>query len=80
QVVGYGEKGERWVIDRFEITQSLRYDNNGECRRIDPGSYPEDWQVLITDVLEKTYPLQHYPHHEMGIMMLGVDSGGEDGV
>ncbi|MFK8698361.1 terminase gpA endonuclease subunit, partial [Proteus mirabilis] len=31
-------------------------------------------------VLEKTYPLQHYPHHEMGIMMLGVDSGGEDGV
>lgn len=80
QVVGYGEKGERWVIDRFEITQSLRYDNNGECRRIDPGSYPEDWQVLITDVLEKTYPLQHYSHHEMGIMMLGVDSGGEDGV
>ncbi|MDF7390330.1 phage terminase large subunit family protein [Proteus mirabilis] len=80
QVVGYGEKGERWVIDRFEITQSLRYGNNGECRRIDPGSYPEDWQVLITDVLEKTYPLQHYPHHEMGIMMLGVDSGGEDGV
>ncbi|TRS74670.1 phage terminase large subunit family protein, partial [Salmonella enterica subsp. enterica serovar Panama] len=26
QVVGYGSHGERWIVDRFNITRSLRCD------------------------------------------------------
>lgn len=80
QVTGYGEKGKRWIVDRFEITQSLRTDERGECVRIHPGSYREDWKLLISDVLEKTYPLRAHPAIRMSIMALGIDSGGEPGV
>ncbi|UGF26704.1 phage terminase large subunit family protein [Escherichia coli] len=40
QVTGYGSRGERWIIDRYNITQSLRGDSDGESQRIDPASYP----------------------------------------
>lgn len=53
QVTGYGSRGERWIIDRYNITQSLRSDCDGESQRIDPASYPEDWDVLLTDVFHK---------------------------
>ena len=80
QIIGYGENGERWLVDRYNIRQSLRCDENGEALTIHPGSYPEDWQLLITDVLEKTYPLQSNPSHRMPVLAMAVDSGGEDGV
>ncbi|ENB01885.1 phage terminase large subunit domain protein, partial [Escherichia coli 2864350] len=48
-------------IDRYNITQSLRGDNNGESQRIDPASYPEDWDVLLTDVFHKSWPLASDP-------------------
>ncbi|MFA7867654.1 phage terminase large subunit family protein, partial [Escherichia coli] len=57
QVTGYGSRGERWIIDRYSITQSLRGDSDGESQRIDPASYPEDWDVLLTDVFHKSWPL-----------------------
>ncbi|MHP13202.1 hypothetical protein D9F08_22295 [Escherichia coli] len=38
QVTGYGSRGERWIIDRYNITQSLRSDCDGESQRIDPAS------------------------------------------
>ncbi|EQB9591509.1 ClpP-like prohead protease/major capsid protein fusion protein [Escherichia coli] len=57
QVTGYGSRGERWIIDRYNITQSLRGDSDGESQRIDPASYPEDWDVLLTDVFHKSWPL-----------------------
>ncbi|HGW9776152.1 TPA: terminase gpA endonuclease subunit [Escherichia coli] len=41
QVTGYGSRGERWIIDRYNITQSLRGDSDGESQRIDPASYPK---------------------------------------
>ena len=49
QVTGYGSRGERWIIDRYNITQSLRGDSDGESQRIDPASNPEDWDALLTD-------------------------------
>lgn len=55
QVTGYGSRGERWIIDCYNITQSLRGDSDGESQRIDPTSYPEDWDVLLTDVFHKVY-------------------------
>nr|WP_252499238.1 terminase gpA endonuclease subunit [Escherichia coli] len=43
QVTGYGSRGERWIIDRYNITQSLRSDCDGESQRIDPASYSGIW-------------------------------------
>ncbi|END1923929.1 phage terminase large subunit family protein [Escherichia coli] len=80
QVTGYGSRGERWIIDRYNITQSLRGDSNGESQRIDPASYPEDWDVLLTDVFHKSWPLASDPSQQMRLMAMAVDSGGEDGV
>ncbi|EIA0257467.1 phage terminase large subunit family protein [Escherichia coli] len=80
QVTGYGSRGERWIIDRYNITQSLRGDCDGESQRIDPASYPEDWDVLLTDVFHKSWPLASDPSQQMRLMARAVDSGGEDGV
>ena len=80
QVTGYGSRGERWIIDRYNITQSLRSDCDGESQRIDPASYPEDWDVLLTDVFHKSWPLASAPSQQMRLMAMAVDSGGEDGV
>ncbi|MEF6356149.1 phage terminase large subunit family protein [Escherichia coli] len=80
QVTGYGSRGERWIIDRYNITQSLRGDSDGESQRIDPASYPEDWDVLLTDVFHKSWPLASDPSQQMRLMAMAVDSGGEGGV
>lgn len=80
QVTGYGSRGELWIIDRYNITQSLRGDSDGESQRIDPASYPEDWDVLLTDVFHKSWPLASDPSQQMRLMAMAVDSGGEDGV
>ncbi|HBD0344641.1 TPA: phage terminase large subunit family protein [Escherichia coli] len=80
QVTGYCSRGERWIIDRYNITQSLRGDSDGESQRIDPASYPEDWDVLLTDVFHKSWPLASDPSQQMRLMAMAVDSGGEDGV
>lgn len=80
QVTGYGSRGERWIVDRYNITQSLRCDNNGESLRIDPAGYPEDWDVLLTDVFHKGWPLASDSSQRMRVMAMAVDSGGEDGV
>lgn len=80
QIIGYGENGERWLIDRYNIRQSLRCDEHGETEPVHPGAYPEDWQLLVTDVLEKSYRLQSHPERRMPVLAMAVDSGGEDGV
>ncbi|EFN4421494.1 phage terminase large subunit family protein [Escherichia coli] len=80
QIIGYGENGERWLVDRYNIRQSLRCNEDGEAEQIHPGYYQEDWQLLVTDVLEKTYPLQSDPSRRMPVLAMAVDSGGEDGV
>jgi phage terminase large subunit GpA-like protein len=33
QVTGYGSMGERWLVDRYNIRQSLRCDGNGKAYR-----------------------------------------------
>lgn len=80
QIIGYGQHGERWMIDRYNIKTSLRCNGDGEALPIEPGGYPEDWDLLISDVLEKTYRLQSDERREMPVMCMAVDSGGEDGV
>ncbi|EER45894.1 phage terminase large subunit family protein [Actinobacillus minor] len=78
QIVGYGENGERWLIDRYNISYTLP-DEDGVVEKIDPRNR-DDWKILISDVLEKRYPLAHNPNLLMPILAMAVDSGGEDGV
>lgn len=80
QVTGYGSMGERWLVDRYNIKQSLRCDSNGESQQIDPASYQEDWDLLLTDVFNKAWALASDPSKGMRLIAMGVDSGGEDGV
>lgn len=58
----------------------MRYDANGESQQIDPASYPEDWDLLLTDVFNKAWPMASDPTRCMRLMAMAVDSGGEDGV
>lgn len=80
QVTGYGVKGERWIIDRFDITRSFRSNAEGEAQKINPASYAEDWSVLLSDVLDKTYLCQDSDNIDMGIHAMAIDTGGEEGV
>ncbi|WHP32829.1 phage terminase large subunit family protein [Trabulsiella odontotermitis] len=80
QVTGYGQQGERWLVDRYNIRQSMRINADGESYPIDPASYPEDWDLLLSDVFEKSWPLASDETKCMRLMAMAVDSGGEDGV
>ncbi|KAB7896001.1 phage terminase large subunit family protein [Rouxiella sp. S1S-2] len=80
QIIGYGEQGERWLIDRYNIKQSLRCDDAGESLPIHPGAFAEDWDLLISDVLNKSYRLADDDEKRMPVLAMAVDTGGEDGV
>jgi phage terminase large subunit GpA-like protein len=78
QVHAVGKHMEQWLIDRYAITTSSRQGIDGDPAPIDPASYPEDWDMLTSMVVDSTYRL--IDGREMRIRMVGVDTGGEDGV
>lgn len=80
QVHGIGEKGDMYIIDRFDIKDSVRIAADGKPDRIKPGAYLEDWKLIIPNVLEKTYPLIDGSGRAMRIKVTTVDSAGEMGV
>lgn len=79
QVTGTMPGGDKLVIDRFEIIKSERYDDDGDRLWLKPGAYPEDWDVLLAGVIDKTYPLGDGSGRHMMIRMVGCDSGGKGG-
>lgn len=80
QVHGTSIGGDVTVIDRFEIKKSLRLDDDGERLWVNPGAYPEDWKMLVKEVLLKTYPLGDGSGRSMAIKFTVCDSGGREGV
>ncbi len=78
-VYGIGVGGDVWVVDRFAIRKSKRLDDDGDPHRINPGSYSEDWNLLIDEVILKTYPLADDSGRRMQIKLTGCDSGGVPG-
>jgi phage terminase large subunit GpA-like protein len=74
QVHAIGEHMEQAIVDRYDITESVR----GVGVRIDPAGYPEDWDVLTDKVVKATYRIAD--GREMMIRRMGVDLGGEAGV
>lgn len=82
QVHGVGVGGDVVIIDRFAIKYSKREveDMPGQLHRIDPAAYLEDWMALVSEVIEKTYPLADGSGRHMSIKVTGCDSGGAAGV
>lgn len=79
QVTGTMAGGDKVVVDRFEIIKSERYDDDGDRLWLKPGAYPEDWDVLISQVLDRSYPLADGSGRRMMLRMVACDSGGKDG-
>lgn len=80
QVHGIAPGKDVYLVDMFKIRKSERRDEHDERLIIDPAGYPEDWQVLVEGVIERTYPLADGSGRQMKIKAIGCDSGGEAGV
>lgn len=68
------------VVDRFDIQKSERYDEDGERYFVNPASYGEDWDLITSRVIERTYPLSDGSGRHMSIRLVCCDSGGRAGV
>lgn len=79
QVHGFTPSGDIVIIDGFKIRKSGRSDADGDLLPLDPASYAEDWDLLLDQVLLRTYPLADGSGH-MQIKLAGCDSGGREGV
>lgn len=67
-----------FVIDRFSILKSERLDDDGDRHYVRPSAFPEDWDLLTPQVIDRKYPLADGTG-EMGIAMTFCDSGGRSG-
>lgn len=79
QVHGVHANRDISVVDRFDIRKSKRLDPEGERYWVNPGAHPEDWKLIVEEVMEKTYPLIDGSGREMGVKFTICDSGGKDG-
>lgn len=68
------------IVDRFDIIKSTRIDDEGDKLWVKPGTNQEDWDLIISEVMKKTYPLQDTPDKEMMVKLTVCDSGGQAGV
>lgn len=80
RVWGFGPGGDQWLIDYFVIRKSKRLDDDGERYPVTPHAYPEDWELLYEQVMQKTYPLADGSGRLMRVKTTGCDSGGKSGV
>jgi len=76
-IMGWGIGLESWIVDRFKITASKRPEGE-RFATIDPASYVEDWEVLIEEVVERTYVTAGGTEMKPRITL--CDSGGKEGV
>lgn len=65
------------IVDRFDIRKSERLDDDGDPWTVRPGTYAEDWDLLVEQVIKKTYPLSDGSGRRMAIKLTLCDSGGE---
>lgn len=77
-VFGWGIGLQSWLIERFQITRSTRKEGEGFAG-VDPGSYVEDWQVLIEHVIERAYRVVG-TEVDLKPLLVMCDSGGREGV
>lgn len=70
------------VVDRFSLRYSNRHDPDrpDQFLQLEPAAYLEDWEILIPEVIEKTYELDDDSGRHMSIKAIACDSGGKAGV
>lgn len=80
QVHGIGVGGDIWIVDRFQIRHSRRPDEEreGQVHFVRPFVYKEDWRLILTEVLLKSYPLGDGSGRHMAIKAVVSDSGGQE--
>jgi phage terminase large subunit GpA-like protein len=74
--IGPGTPFDVAVIDRFQIRKSRRLDHDGESEWVRPATFAEDWDLLIDEVMLRTYPLADGSGRVMQIKLTLCDSGG----
>lgn len=74
-----GEPYDLALVERFDIRKSLRRDDDGDRQWVKPGTYLEDWDLLIPQVVNRTYAMEGR-EERMAIRIVGCDSGGKAGV
>lgn len=67
------------LVDRYDVRNSKRTDEDDNALWVKPATYLEDWDELIEHVIEKEYPLDDDSGRVMQIKMTGCDSGGRKG-
>ena len=80
QVQGVTATRDVHVIDRFDIKKSKRLDDDGDRAWVNPAAYPEDWKLIVEQVMTKTYPLSDGSERAMSVKFTACDSGGKKGV
>jgi phage terminase large subunit GpA-like protein len=84
RITGFGPGNDMTLIDTFKIRKSNRLDPHDlrgtQYAKLDPASYPEDWDLIVEQVIESSYPLADGSGRRMAIKATGCDSGGKDGV
>lgn len=80
QVEAWGVDGENWLVDRYNIRDSKRLDDDGQPLPVDPAAYLEDWDLITSEVLQKAYPLADGSGRALLPVMVACDSGGRAGV
>lgn len=82
QVEGWGLDRQCWIVDRFDVSMSRRTEDRDGNRfaAVDPAAYIEDWDLLVDEVIRKTYPLASAPAKRMRVRLTLCDSGGSEGV
>jgi phage terminase large subunit GpA-like protein len=78
--IGPGVPYDVTIIDRFSIIKSNRFDADNDRLWVKPATSQEDWELLITEVMNKRYSLGDNSPREMSIKMTVCDSGGREGV
>ena len=80
QVHGFRADGGITVIDRFALRKSRRRDDDGDPLPLRPDAYAEDWDLLLDEVILRTYELDDGSGRRMSIKATACDSGGKEGV
>lgn len=86
QVHGIGKRKNGFritVVDYFPIIKSERLDDDGERLWVKPAAFPEDWNLLRSEVFEKRYAVSDEDGRRigsMGVAYMGYDTGGREGV
>jgi phage terminase large subunit GpA-like protein len=75
-----GQPFDTIVVDRFPIIKSARMDEDDDKLYVKPGTYLEDWDMLIEAVINKKYELDDGSGRYMRVRAVACDSGGKAGV